>query len=81
MGVSFNELAERELNDAAQYYELERPGLAPLSSRKCSVAPPRSPRIRSPVWPYAEPSVAAFASAFRTGCCIPFMAKRFGFSP
>lgn len=27
MRVSFNELAERELNDAAQYYELERPGL------------------------------------------------------
>ena len=27
MGVSFNELAERELNDAAHYYEFERPGL------------------------------------------------------
>ena len=27
MRVSFNELAERELNDAAQYYERERPGL------------------------------------------------------
>ena len=27
MRVSFNDLAERELNDAAQYYELERPGL------------------------------------------------------
>jgi plasmid stabilization system protein ParE len=25
--VSFNPLAERELNDAAQYYELESPGL------------------------------------------------------
>jgi plasmid stabilization system protein ParE len=25
--VTFNELAERELNDAAQYYELEQPGL------------------------------------------------------
>jgi toxin ParE1/3/4 len=25
--VSFNELAERELNEAAQYYEQERPGL------------------------------------------------------
>jgi hypothetical protein len=25
--VTFNELAERELNDAAQYYELERLGL------------------------------------------------------
>lgn len=27
MRVTFNELAERELNDAAEYYELERPGL------------------------------------------------------
>ena len=27
MKVSFNLLAERELNDAAQYYELESPGL------------------------------------------------------
>jgi hypothetical protein len=25
--VTFNELAERELNDAARYYELERTGL------------------------------------------------------
>lgn len=27
MRVTFNELAERELNDAAQYYEVERSGL------------------------------------------------------
>ena len=27
MHVTFNELAERELNDAALYYEHERPGL------------------------------------------------------
>jgi hypothetical protein len=27
VSVSFNLLAERELNDAAQYYELESPGL------------------------------------------------------
>ena len=27
MRVTFNELAERELNDAAQYYEREEPGL------------------------------------------------------
>jgi hypothetical protein len=25
--VTFNELAERELNEAAQYYELDQPGL------------------------------------------------------
>jgi hypothetical protein len=27
MTISFNPLAERELNDAAQYYELESAGL------------------------------------------------------
>ena len=27
MRISFNSLAEREFNDAAQYYELESPGL------------------------------------------------------
>ena len=27
MVVSFHELAERELNDAAQYYDREQPGL------------------------------------------------------
>ena len=27
MNVSFHPLAEQELNDAAQYYELESPGL------------------------------------------------------
>jgi toxin ParE1/3/4 len=27
MTISFNPLAERELNDAAQYYDLESPGL------------------------------------------------------
>jgi plasmid stabilization system protein ParE len=27
MQISFNPLADRELNDAAQYYELESPGL------------------------------------------------------
>ena len=27
MVVAFNPLAERELNDASQYYELESPGL------------------------------------------------------
>lgn len=30
MRVTFNELAERELNDAAEYYELERPGLGSI---------------------------------------------------
>ena len=41
MRVSFNELAERELNEAAQYYELEQPGLGVaflLEVRRCTQA-------------------------------------------
>ena len=41
MRVSFNELAERELNEAAQYYELEQPGLGVaflLEARRCTQA-------------------------------------------
>jgi len=39
--VTFNELAERELNDAAQYYEHEQPGLGAAfiaEVRRCTVA-------------------------------------------
>ena len=49
MRVTFNELAERELNDAAQYYEYEHLGLAPHSSQKCGDVPLRSPNIHKPV--------------------------------
>jgi plasmid stabilization system protein ParE len=39
--VTFNELAERELNDAAQYYEREGPGLGStflVEIRRCTDA-------------------------------------------
>jgi len=39
--VAFNELAERELNDAAQYYEHEQPGLGTAfiaEVRRCTEA-------------------------------------------
>ena len=41
MRVTFNELAERELNDAAQYYEHEQPGLGTAfigEVRRCTQA-------------------------------------------
>lgn len=41
MRVSFNELAERELNDAAAYYELEQSGLGEAfiaSVEECAAA-------------------------------------------
>lgn len=41
MRVTFNELAERELDDAAHYYELEQPGLGTAfiaDVRRCTEA-------------------------------------------
>ena len=41
MRVTFNELAERELNDAAQYYQREQPGLGTAfitEVRRCTEA-------------------------------------------
>ena len=51
MCVTFNELAERELNDAAQYYEYEQPGLGAafiVEVRRCTVAVAEHPQA-SPV--------------------------------
>jgi plasmid stabilization system protein ParE len=44
--VTFNELAERELNDAAHYYELEQPGLGTafiIDIQRCTEAILRYP--------------------------------------
>ena len=41
MRLTFNELAERELNDAARYYENEEPGLGTaflVEARRCADA-------------------------------------------
>ena len=51
MRITFNELAERELNDAAQYYEYEQPGLGAAfiaEVRRCTVAVAEHPQA-SPV--------------------------------
>lgn len=56
MRVTFNELAERELNDAAQYYELERPSLGAVSIaevERCTAAvaahPEAAPLVRGQI--------------------------------
>ena len=52
MSVTFTELAERELNDAAQYYELERPGLGIgfiAEVQRCTEAIQANPRAASVV--------------------------------
>ena len=52
MRVTFNELAERELNDAAQYYEYEQPGLGGAfiaEVRRCTEALTEHPESGSVV--------------------------------
>ena len=52
MRVTFNELAERELNDAAQYYESEHPGLGAAfiaEVRRCTEALAEHPESGSVV--------------------------------
>lgn len=52
MRVSFNELAERELNDAAQYYEQERLGLGAAfiaEVQRCTAAALEFPQSSSVV--------------------------------
>ena len=48
MRISFNPLAERELNDAGQYYDLESPGLGEAFLSKVNVGAMRSPNIQKP---------------------------------
>lgn len=56
MRVTFNELAERELNDAAQYYEQERVGLGAafvVDVQRCTTAiqehPQAAPIVRGQI--------------------------------
>jgi len=54
--VTFNELAERELNDAARYYEQEQPGLGAafiVDVQRCTAAvhayPQAAPLVRGQI--------------------------------
>lgn len=61
MRVSFNELVERELNDAAQYYELERPGLGASFISEVQ-------RCTSAALEFPQSSAAVFDSVRRLLC-------------
>jgi hypothetical protein len=63
----FHRLAEYELNEAAQYYDLEEPGLgAACSSRRLIGASSPSRLPPKPERSLVEPSVAGFSVDFRT---------------
>ena len=81
MRISFNPLAERELNDAAQYYDLESPGLGEALlaevERSCHAIAE---------YPEAGPvvlgrSVVDFCAVFRTCCSTVSTLTRCEFSP
>jgi len=65
----FHRLAEYELNEAAQYYDLEEPASAPHSSRRLIGASSPSRLPPKPERSLVEPSVAGFSVDFRTRSC------------
>jgi len=69
--VTFNELAERELNEAAQYYELEQPGLGRAfltDARRCVDAVVDHPHAGHPVLGTVR---RRCATGFLTRCSTP----------
>jgi plasmid stabilization system protein ParE len=75
--VTFNELAERELNEAAPYYELEHLGLGAAfitAIQRCTESiqahPQAAPVVRGQIR-------SVCASDFRTVCSTPSPATRF----
>ena len=81
MHVTFNSLAERELNDAIQYYENEQIGLGAAfltEVRRCTGT--------IVDYPEAAPIISGgvrrrFANGSRTVCSIRDGTMRFGYSP
>ena len=61
MRASFNELAERELNDAAQYYERERTGLGTAFLDEVD-------RVAAMILEYPEASPAVLGGVRRKLC-------------
>ena len=69
MRVTFNELAERELNDAAQYYEREQTGLGAAfitEVQRCTAVISEHPKLLP--WS-SERSGADCVSDFPTASC------------
>lgn len=80
MRLTLNELAERELNDAAQYYEREQPGLGAAfiaEVRRCTAAVAEHPQA-SPV--VLGAIRADCASGFRTDFSTPLPGTSCAFS-
>src|SRR5438552_7798618 len=67
--VSFHELAERELNDAALYYEQETPASASNSWRKLSDTSAQSSKLRTPV--------RGYAGGCGGGSCVHFLMRSY----
>jgi hypothetical protein len=74
--VTFNELAERELNDAVQYFEHEQSGLGAAFWSRYVGAPPALQSIRKLARWFSVGSGAGYASVFRTGCFTPLPGTR-----
>ena len=71
MRVTFNELAERELNDAIQYFEHQQSGLGAAflaEVRRCTFGITEHPEAGVGS---SAASGGDCASAFLTGCCTP----------
>ena len=76
MRVTFNELAERELNDAIQYFEHEQSGLGQPFWPRCVGALLASQSIRRLARWLSAASGGGYASVFHTGCSIPLPEAR-----
>jgi hypothetical protein len=78
MRISFNPLAERELNDASQYYELESSGLGAAFlaevERACNALIDIPKRHRS----YMDRFAAGFFGGSHTACSTAFAPTRYG---
>ena len=77
MPVTFNELAERELNDAIQYFEHEQSGLGAAFLAEVRRRTSASRNTRKPAWWSSAASGGDCASAFLTG--TPQPVTRFAF--
>jgi hypothetical protein len=77
--VTFNELAERELNDAIQYFEREQSGLGAAFWPRCVGALRASQSIRRLARWLSAASGGGCASVFHTACSMPSTGARFAY--
>src|SRR5687768_3836383 len=77
--VSFHRLAERELNDAALYYERESLGLGVRFLDEIEATLTRSSRIRAQARRFAEKFAVAFFESFHMEFFTPLKTTASGF--